>query len=129
MGFADTLKAAMDTNRKYQLGREMSIEEVYDILVNANLNPEMIGGFELKKGLMGKHIVFNGGTVAYPTLTVKGSVASLQKIVKTKGKAQFSVMGMWIPNGDTPWNRMSEADQGSAYFKAVGDALNEVLHP
>ena len=129
MGLTDTLKAAMDSNRKYQLGREMTIEEVYDLLVSADLDPEYVGKFELKKGLTGKHIVFDGGTVAFPTLTVKGSTASLQKIVKTKGKGQVSVLGFRVPNGDTPFNRLSEADQGSAYFKSVGDALNDVLHP
>lgn len=128
MGFTDTLKAAMDANRKYQLPREMTIEEVYDLLVSANLNPELVGEFQLKKGLGGKHIVFNGGTVAYPTLTVKGKVANLQKIVKTKGKASVSVLGFRLPNGDTPGKRMSEADQGSAYFKSVGDTLNQVFH-
>ena len=127
MGFTDTLKAAMDTTRKYPLSREMTIEEVYQLLVSANLSPEAVGTFELKKGLGGKHIVFSGGTVAYPTLTVHGSEARLQKIIRQKGKGQFSVLGVRLPNGDTPWARMSEADQGSAYFKSVGDTLNDVL--
>ena len=65
--------------------------------------------------------------IAYPTLTVHGNEARLQKIIKQKGKGQFSVLGVRIPNGDTPWSRMSEADQGSAYFKSVGDTLNGIL--
>ena len=127
MGFTDTLKAAMDTNRKYQLSRTMTIDEVYQLLVSAGLDPADVGSFELKKGLGGKSIVFSGGTIAYPTLTVHGSEARLQKIIKQKGKGQFSVLGVRIPNGDTPWSRMSEADQGSAYFKSVGDTLNGIL--
>ena len=127
MGFTDTLKAAMDSTRKYQLSREMTIEEVFQLLTSAGLNPEDVGNFELKKGLGGKSIVFSGGTVAFPTLTVHGSEARLQKVIKQKGKGQFSVLGVRLPNGDTPWSRMNEADQGSAYFKSVGDTLNSVL--
>mgnify|MGYP006873105182 CR=1 FL=1 len=127
MGFTETLKAAMDSSRKYQLSREMTIDEVYQILVSAGLDPEEVGSFELKKGLGAKSIVFSGGTIAYPTLTVHGSEARLQKIIKQKGKGQFRVLGVRLPNGDTPWSSMSEADQGSAYFKSVGDALNKIL--
>ena len=82
MGFTDTLKAAMDSSRKYQLSREMTIDEVYQILVSAGLDPEEVGSFELKKGLGAKSIVFSGGTIAYPTLTVHGSEARLQKITQ-----------------------------------------------
>ena len=91
MGFTDTLKAAMDTTRKYQLSRTMTIDEVYQLLVSAGLDPADVGSFELKKGLGGKSIVFSGGTIAYPTLTVHGSEARLQKIIKQKGKGQFTM--------------------------------------
>jgi len=127
MKLTETLQAAMDTTRKYHLNREMTIEEIYDLLVAANLDPEIVGKFELKKGLMGKHIVFSGGTIAYPTLTVKGSEARLQKIVKTQGKGQFTVLGVKLPNGNTPGKVLSDTDKGNVYFASVGDLLNDIL--
>lgn len=126
MGFGDAMKGAMDTTREYQLSREMTIEEVFELLQGANLSEDVVGKFELKKGLMGKNIVFNGGTEAVPTLSVKGSKAKLQKVTKSGGSSSVSIGGFKIPKGGMK-AEMNKAEAGNAYFAAVGNALTEIL--
>ena len=126
MGLGDTLNAAMDTVRKYTLSREMTIEEVFDLIQSANLPAEVVGEVKLKKGLFGKSITFKNGSEAIPTLTVKGTNAKLQKVT-VQNNSRVSVGGVGIPTNGGMAGAMERANAGSAFFTGVGDALNEIL--
>ena len=121
MGFADTLKGAMDNQREFELSREMSLEEIMELIKGSGLPAEITGSFDLKKGLGGKKIEFKAGK-ASANLTVKGTKAKLSRV--QQGGSGVSVGGVAVGG----MKKALEKNQAeNLFFSALGDALKDVL--
>ena len=127
MGLGETLKAATDTTRKYQLSKETTIEEIFELIEKAGLDPAVTGTVKLKKGLFGKSIDFHGNTAAHGVLKVKGAEAKLQKVLVggKKTGSGFSVGG--VPIGANPAGVLEQQNAENAFFSTLGEALKVVL--
>ena len=121
MGFADTLKGAMDNQRDFELSREMSLEEIMELIKGSGLPADITGNFELKKGLTGKKIEFKAGK-ASANLTVKGNKVKLSRV--QQGGSGVSVGGVAVGG----MKKALEKNQAeNLFFSALGDALKDVL--
>ena len=125
MGLSDSLQGAMDTTRKYDLSKEMSLDEVFALIKGAGLSEEVTGPFELKKGLFGKKIVFKGPKGCTANLTVKGAAAKLVKVTQSSSSG-VSVGGVPV-GGTSPKGALEKAALENAFFSGLGDALKEIL--
>lgn len=125
MGLSDSLAGAMDTTRNYELSKELSLDEVFELIKGAGLPKEITGDFELKKGLFGKSIVFHGPSKMKANLTVKGNKAKLTKVTQSSGSG-FSVGGISV-SGAGGKGALDKAAAETAFFKALGDALKAIL--
>ncbi len=125
MGLSDTLAGAMDTQRIYELSKEYTLEELFELVKSANLPSEITGPYELKKGLLGKHITFNGPSKMKANLTVKGTKAKLSKVTVSSSSG-VSVGGVPV-GGPGVGGVMDKTAAENAFFKALGDALKEIL--
>lgn len=121
------MKGAMDTVRKIQLKAPMELEAVYELL-KADQNVTAIAMPELKKGIMGKSVSFPKVSRVTPTVTVKDTTITIKKImdgsktsVSVGGKMSFAL------NKDLGKNTGRTADDGTAYFKSVADAVETAL--
>ena len=119
----DTMKGAMDTTRKIEMSGEKTLEEVFEIL-KSDAGVTAIAKPELKKGLFGKTIAFPKQNRTTPSLTVKGSTATLTRKQDTSSGSGFSVGGVGIPRGG---NKMSEMELGNEYFKNLAEAIANAL--
>ena len=116
----------MDTTRKYDLSKEMTLDEVFELIKGAGLPEEVTGPFELKKGLFGKKIIFKGPTKGCTAnLTVKGTSAKLVKITQSSSSG-VSVGGITV-GGTSPKGVLEKTAQENAFFSGLGDALKEIL--
>jgi hypothetical protein len=115
----------MDTTRNYELSKELSLDEIFTLIKNAGLPEEITGAFELKKGLFGKSIVFNGPSKMKANLTVKGTKAKLTKVTQSSGSG-VSVGGISV-GGAGPKGVLEKTAAENAFFKGLGDALNGIL--
>ncbi len=124
MGLMDSIKDTMDVNRKFQLGADIPIEELYEKIKPAM--PEAVfGPIELKKGLGGKYISFKGCDRAKVTLSSKKGVAVLKRVTDTESHATVRVMGVGMRvDGKNPVDIVSNSN---AYWKAVIEALESIL--
>ena len=124
MGLMDSIKDTMDISRKFELGADIPIEELYEKIKPAM--PEAVfGPIELKKGLTGKYINFKGCKRAKVTLSSKKGIATLKRVTDTESHATISVMGVGMRvDGE---NAMDILSNSNAYFKAVAEALGNIL--
>lgn len=125
MGFSDSLAGAMDNTRSYELSKEMTIDEIFEIVKVAGIPEEITGAFDLKKGLFGKKIIFNGPKGCTGELTVKGAKAKLTKVTKQAGSG-VSVGGVPVGGGGVK-GALEKTNLENAFFKALADALGAVL--
>ena len=125
MGLSDTLAGAMDTQRTYELSKEYTLEELLELVKGANLPSEITGPYELKKGLFGKSIVFNGPSKMKANLTVKGAKAKLSKVTQSSSSG-VTVGGVPVGGGGMG-GALDKTAAENAFFKALGDALKEIL--
>ena len=125
MGFSDSLQGAMDTKRTYELSKEMTLDEVFELIKGAGFSEDVTGPFELKKGLFGKKIVFKGPKGCTGNLSVKGNKATLTKVT-TSSSSGVSVGGVPVGGGGVG-GALEKANQENAFFKGLGDALTGVL--
>ena len=83
------MKEMLKNPIKIELSAPMTIEELFDLMQqNAAAIP---GQFELKKGLMGKTIVFGIYMQEKPVISVKGNTV---KITRMTDKTEVKVMGV-----------------------------------
>lgn len=115
----------MDTQRTYELSKEYTLEELLELVNGANLPSEITGPYELKKGLFGKSIVFNGHSKMKANLTVKGAKAKLTKVT-VSSTSGVTVGGMPV-GGPGVGGVLDKTAAENAFFKALGDALTEIL--
>lgn len=115
----------MDTQRTYELSKEYTLEELLELVKGANLPSEITGPYELKKGLFGKSIVFNGPSKMKANLTVKGAKAKLTKVT-VSSTSGVTVGGMPV-GGPGVGGVLDKTAAENAFFKALGDALTEIL--
>lgn len=125
MGFSDSLAGAMDTTRSFELGKKMSIDEVFESVAQAGIPEEIAGSFTLKQGLFGKKVIFPGPKGSTAELTVKGNKAKLTKVTKQTGSV-LSVSGMPI-GGSGVKGSFEKTNLENAFFKALADELYEIL--
>ncbi|MBO4384606.1 MAG: hypothetical protein J5854_04220 [Clostridia bacterium] len=125
MSLSDSLAGAMDTTRTYELSKELSLEEILDLVKNAGLPEEITGAFELKKGLFGKSIVFHGPSKMKANLTVKGTKAKLTKVTQSSNSG-FSVGGVPVGGGGVK-GALDKTAAETAFFKTLGDALTGII--
>ena len=117
MAMSDTLKNAMDTQRKIELANETTIDDVFAKL-NGNADVTAIAEPKLKKCLFGKSIVFPTKARVTVKVTAKKNTVTVQKITTQSG---MSVGGVTLPTG------AGKIDEGSAYFKSLADAITAAL--
>ena len=125
MGLSDSLAGAMDTTRTYELSKELSLDEIFALIKGAGLPEEITGPFDLKKGLFGKSIVFNGPSKMKANLTVKGLKAKLTKVTQSSSSG-VSVGGIGVGGGGAK-GALEKTAAETAFFKALGDALAGIL--
>ncbi|MCR5610873.1 MAG: hypothetical protein K6F68_03470 [Clostridiales bacterium] len=125
MGLSESLAGAMDTTRTYDLAKELSLDDIFNLIKGAGLPQEITGAFELKKGLFGKSIVFPGPSKMKAKLTVKGLKAKLTKITQSGGSG-VSVGGIPVGGGGVK-GAIEKTAAENAFFKALGDALTGIL--
>lgn len=127
----EAMKDMMDTQRKIQTKNALSLEQIYALLMQ-RAPIEQLGAPELKKGLLGSSINFPKVAKVTPRITVKGTEVKIGQIVDSSSttvsvlggpKVAVDKKGRPISFGDS----MSEAKQGSQYFKAVADAVTAAL--
>lgn len=125
MGLSDTLAGAMDNTRIFELTKELSLDEIFELVKGAGLSEEVTGAFELKKGLFGKSIVFHGPSKMKANLTVKGAKAKLTKVTQNSGSG-FSVGGVPVGGGG-PKGALNKAAAEAAFFQGLAEALKGIL--
>jgi hypothetical protein len=123
----DAIKDAADSVRRIQLPRAMELEEVQQILEAALVGSE-IGAPVVKRGIMGRSIVFPEVSRVIPHLSVKGDVATLRKVTNESkssigvGKASFTLTRDRRGRG-----LIDSVKTGSEYFRAVAAAVESAL--
>ena len=125
MGLSDSLAGAMDTKRTYELSKEMSLDEILGLIKGANLPEEITGKYDLKKGLFGSSITFNGPHKMKAVLKAKGNKATLTKVTQSSSSG-VSVGGVPV-GGMGVGGALDKTAAESAFFKGIGDALTEIL--
>lgn len=123
----DAVKGAMDSVRKIQLPRAMELEEVFQILETSLVGSE-VGVPELKRGIMGRSIVFPEVSRVIPHLSVKGDVATLRKVTnESKSSIRVGKLSLTTTKDRRGKGLIDSVKAGSDYFKAVADAVEAAL--
>lgn len=124
MGFSESLTEALEYSRNYEFGKEMTLDEVYSVILDSDIPKEITGEYILKNSLFNKKIVFIGPKDCTGELTVKGNKAKLTKITKQTGSG-LTVNGIPVTAGAK--GSLDNTNLENTFFKALADALGEIL--
>ncbi|MEA5003599.1 MAG: hypothetical protein VB081_08880 [Christensenella sp.] len=126
------LKAMQKAVEKFTLKEPMTLEELYD-LMKQRWNAELPGTFQLKKGLMGKSILFDVYMQVQPKVTIKDNVVTVRKISNSTSVSVGGGPGVDIKASAEYKKAFKEGgfkdaiSGGPAYFNGVCDAMREIL--
>ena len=126
------MKELQKAVEKYTLRSPMAIEDLYQLMTE-RWNAELPGAYKLKKGLMGKSIMFDVYMQVQPKVTIKGNVVTC---LKTTNSTEVSVLGGPSLDIKNTKERIAAAKEGGLkaaafggveYFLGVCDAMREIL--
>ncbi len=111
---ADIRDVLTSKPQKIQLDREMTLEEIFDML-NAHA-AAFPSHFAIKTGIIGKHIAFDERYRAKPSLTVNGNMVTISKVMNS-GSAYVGVGGVRVNVDGKETNPMMAED----YYRTICD--------
>ena len=125
------LKAMTKTTEKFTLREELSLEQLYDVMMQSGI--QFPSQFKLAKGLLGKAIDFEVYMQVLPKITVKNNVVTVRR---TESKSTISVLGS--PSVDLKAQRqgrdaakqggfMKSITGGQDYFNDICDLMRIAL--
>lgn len=123
----ESMKDAMDTQRKIQTKNELTLEDLHRLLME-RVNTQQLGVPELKKGLLGAAISFPKTHRVIPRITVKGNQVKIAKVTDTsKTSVSVGKMSMALDKDLRGKNALDTVSMGNEYFKAVAGAVEAAL--
>ena len=124
---------SMNSQQKFTLGSPMSLEELESLMrANQNLFP---GAFKLKRGILGKQIVFDTYMQVQPYIKVKENVVRLS-YAKVSLEVGLGKGGETMVDLKDLGQRMTALKEGgikeaalggNTYFTAITQALGQLL--
>lgn len=128
-----SIKELSKTVEKIKLKEDMTLEELYKLMMESS--ESLPGKFKLKKGLMGKSILFDVFMQTQPRITVKDKLVTIRLMGNSTevgiGKMpsldfkDLKQRTQAIKDGE--WGKA--ATGGPQYFVNVCDAMVELLKP
>ncbi|NLT30311.1 MAG: hypothetical protein GXX86_07615 [Propionibacterium sp.] len=120
------MKDLMDTRRSFQTRNPLSLEQVHELL-RQRVDPGL-GEPTLKKGLFSKAIVYPKVARVTPRISIKDTKVKVIAVTDSS-KTTVSVGGFTkVMDKDLQGVAgIDTAKQGSAYFRAVADAVTNAL--
>lgn len=123
----DAMKGMLDTIRKIDTQRPLELAELHALL-SQRVNPAQFGAPELKKGLLGKSIVYPKVYRVTPTITVKGNQVTIKRVEdSSETKVTVGGVGFSLDKDKRGMNAMKTAQAGTEYFQALCGAVEHAL--
>lgn len=125
------MKVLQKSVEKIELNQAITIEELYDVMIENS--DKLPGKFKLKKGLMGKAILFDVFMQTQPRITVKDNTITIRRIENKTSVGIGNLPSMDFKDIKQRTKAVKEGgfskaiSGGAEYFTSVCDSMIELL--